>query len=45
MTVYAQEVEVDPDTEEVTLLNEWEDTPADVRNGYEQGKRMLAAGL
>jgi N utilization substance protein A len=29
VTVYAQEVEVDPETEEVTLLKEWEDTPAD----------------
>lgn len=29
VTVFAQEVEVDPDTEEVTVLNEWEDTPAD----------------
>ncbi len=29
VTVFAQEVEVDPETEEVTVLNEWEDTPAD----------------
>jgi N utilization substance protein A len=29
VTVYAQDVEIDPDTEEVTVLNEWEDTPAD----------------
>ena len=27
--VYAQDVEIDPDTEEVTVLKEWEDTPAD----------------
>ncbi|MDQ3916069.1 MAG: transcription termination factor NusA [Actinomycetota bacterium] len=29
VTVYAQDIEIDPDTEEVTLLKEWEDTPAD----------------
>jgi transcription termination/antitermination protein NusA len=29
VTVYAQEVEVDPDTEEIEILKEWEDTPAD----------------
>ena len=29
VTVYAQDVEVDPETEEVTVLKEWEDTPAD----------------
>lgn len=29
VTVYAQEVEVDPETEDVTVLNEWEDTPED----------------
>jgi N utilization substance protein A len=29
VTVYAQDIEVDPDTEEVTVLKEWEDTPAD----------------
>jgi transcription termination/antitermination protein NusA len=29
VTVFAQEVEVDPDSEEVTVLKEWEDTPAD----------------
>ena len=29
VTVFAQDVEVDPDTEEVTVLKEWEDTPAD----------------
>ena len=28
VAVYAQEVEIDPDTEEVTVLNESEDTPA-----------------
>jgi N utilization substance protein A len=27
--VYAQEVEIDPETEEKTVLKEWEDTPAD----------------
>jgi N utilization substance protein A len=29
VTVFAQDVEVDPDTEAVTVLKEWEDTPAD----------------
>jgi transcription termination/antitermination protein NusA len=29
VTVFAQDVEVDPDTEEVTVLKEWEDTPSD----------------
>src|SRR5918998_5022104 len=29
VTVFAQEVEVNPDSEEVTVLKEWEDTPAD----------------
>jgi transcription termination/antitermination protein NusA len=29
VTVFAQDVEIDPDTEEVTLLKEWEDTPED----------------
>jgi transcription termination/antitermination protein NusA len=29
VTVYAQDVEMDPETEEVTVLKEWEDTPAD----------------
>jgi N utilization substance protein A len=29
VTVYAQDIEIDPDTEEVTVLKEWEDTPSD----------------
>ena len=29
VTVFAQDVEIDPDTEDVTVLKEWEDTPAD----------------
>jgi transcription termination/antitermination protein NusA len=29
VTVYAQDIEVDPETEEVTVLKEWEDTPED----------------
>ncbi|MGH2699934.1 MAG: transcription termination factor NusA [Actinomycetota bacterium] len=29
VTVYAQEVEIDPETEEIEILKEWEDTPAD----------------
>jgi transcription termination/antitermination protein NusA len=27
--VYAQDIEIDPETEEVSILKEWEDTPAD----------------
>ncbi len=29
VTVFAQDIEVDDETEEVTVLKEWEDTPAD----------------
>src|SRR5687767_11155489 len=29
VAVYAQDIEVDPETEEVTVLKEWEDTPED----------------
>jgi N utilization substance protein A len=29
VTVFAQDVEIDEETEEVTVLKEWEDTPAD----------------
>src|ERR671919_1078481 len=29
VTVFAQDIEGDPDTEQVTVLKEWEDTPAD----------------
>src|ERR671916_583179 len=29
VTVYAQDVEIDPETEEKTVLKEWEDTPPD----------------
>ncbi|HYN35912.1 MAG TPA: transcription termination factor NusA [Actinomycetota bacterium] len=29
VTVYGQDVEIDPETEEITVLREWEDTPAD----------------
>jgi transcription termination/antitermination protein NusA len=29
VTVFAQDVEIDPDTEDVTVLKEWEDTPED----------------
>jgi N utilization substance protein A len=29
LTVFAQDIEIDPDTEEVTMLKEWEDTPKD----------------
>ena len=29
VTVLAQDIEIDPDTEEITVLKEWEDTPED----------------
>ncbi|MDQ3953968.1 MAG: transcription termination factor NusA [Actinomycetota bacterium] len=29
VTVFAQDIEIDPETEEVKVLKEWEDTPAD----------------
>ena len=29
VTVYAQDIEIDPETEQVSVLKEWEDTPAD----------------
>jgi N utilization substance protein A len=29
VTVYAQDIEIDPETEEIKVLKEWEDTPAD----------------
>lgn len=29
VTVYAQDIEIDPETEEITVLKEWEDTPED----------------
>jgi N utilization substance protein A len=29
VTVFAQDVEIDPETEEIAVLKEWEDTPAD----------------
>jgi transcription termination/antitermination protein NusA len=29
LTVFAQDIEIDPDTEEVSMLKEWEDTPQD----------------
>ena len=29
VTVFAQDIEIDPDTEEITVLKEWEDTPED----------------
>jgi N utilization substance protein A len=29
VTVFAQDVEIDPDTEEIKVLKEWEDTPED----------------
>jgi len=46
VTVYAQEVEVDPDTEEETLLREWEDTPADFgRVAAQTFKQVMAQRL
>jgi transcription termination/antitermination protein NusA len=29
VTVFAQDIEIDPDTEQVTVLKEWQDTPQD----------------
>jgi transcription termination/antitermination protein NusA len=46
VTVYAQEVEVDPETEEETLLREWEDTPADFgRVAAQTFKQVMAQRL
>jgi N utilization substance protein A len=46
VTVYAQEVEVDADTEEETLLREWEDTPADFgRVAAQTFKQVMAQRL
>jgi N utilization substance protein A len=46
VTVYAQEVEVDPETEEETVLREWEDTPADFgRVAAQTFKQVMAQRL
>jgi transcription termination/antitermination protein NusA len=46
VTVFAQEVEVDPDTEEETVLKEWEDTPADFgRVAAQTFKQVMAQRL
>ena len=46
VTVYAQEVEVDPDTEEVTVLKELEDTPADFgRIAAQTAKQVILSRL
>ncbi|CAN5634386.1 transcription termination factor NusA [soil metagenome] len=46
VTVFAQEVEVDPETEEETLLKEWEDTPADFgRVAAQTFKQVMAQRL
>ena len=46
VTVYAQDVEVDPETEEVKVLREWEDTPADFgRVAAQTFKQVMAQRL
>jgi transcription termination/antitermination protein NusA len=46
VTVYAQEVEVDPETEEETVLDEWEDTPDDFgRVAAQTFKQVMAQRL
>ena len=46
VTVFAQEVEVDPETEDETLLREWEDTPADFgRVAAQTFKQVMAQRL
>jgi transcription termination/antitermination protein NusA len=46
VTVYAQEGEVDPETEEATVLREWEDTPADFgRVAAQTFKQVMAQRL
>jgi transcription termination/antitermination protein NusA len=46
VTVFAQEVEVDPETEEETVLREWEDTPADFgRVAAQTFKQVMAQRL
>jgi N utilization substance protein A len=46
VTVFAQEVEVDPETEEETLIREWEDTPADFgRVAAQTFKQVMAQRL
>jgi N utilization substance protein A len=42
--VYAQDVEIDPETEEVTLLKEWEDTPADFGRIAAQTAKQVILG-
>jgi transcription termination/antitermination protein NusA len=44
VTVYAQDVEVDPETEEVTVLKEWEDTPADFGRIAAQTAKQVILG-
>jgi N utilization substance protein A len=46
VTVYAQEVEIDPETEEETVLDEWEDTPDDFgRVAAQTFKQVMAQRL
>ena len=46
VVVYAQDVEIDPETEEVTVLKEWEDTPADFgRVAAQTFKQVMAQRL
>ena len=46
VTVYAQDIEIDPDTEEVTVLKEWEDTPEDLgRIAAQTAKQVILQRL
>jgi N utilization substance protein A len=46
VTVFAQEVEIDPETEDETVLKEWEDTPADFgRVAAQTFKQVMAQRL
>jgi transcription termination/antitermination protein NusA len=46
VTVFAQEVELDPETEDATVLREWEDTPADFgRVAAQTFKQVMAQRL
>ncbi|MGH2748300.1 MAG: transcription termination factor NusA [Actinomycetota bacterium] len=46
VAVYAREVEIDPETEEETLIKEWEDTPADFgRIAAQTAKQVILQSL
>ena len=46
VTVYRQEVEVDPETDEVSVTKEWEDTPADFgRIAAQAAKQVIVSRI